>query len=84
MKGSVSKQLNCILEHSSRIFRETEKYLGPNKVTFTIPDMEQKFTKHAKKQKNVTHNSKKKNPKKLSIEKDSEIIQMAQLVGKDI
>ena len=47
--------------------------------------MEQKFTKHAKKQKNVTHNSKKKktNPKKLS-EKDSEIIQMAQLVGKDI
>ena len=48
--------------------------------------MEQKFAKHAKKQRNVLHNSKtnKQTNKNLSIEKDSEITQMAQLVGKDI
>ena len=48
--------------------------------------MEQKFAKHAKKQRNVIHNSNtnKQTNKHLSIEKDSEITQMAQLVGKDI
>ena len=57
-----------------------QKYLGANKVKFTMSGIQQKSNRHSKKQKNVTYNEE----NNQSIKTYTELTQMLELAGTDI
>lgn len=67
-------------KQSFKTFIGIQKYPAPNKLKFTMPAIQQKITRYAKKQENVTQNQE----EEKQIEANPEIEQMIELVYKNI
>ena len=53
---NVKKQLNCILEQSSRIHIGLKKYISPKKLKVKTPDTQLMMTRYEEKQEDITLN----------------------------